>query len=210
MDPSTISKIVVAFSVAGIVFLYWISTLVAPVKVEIEEIPSYEGRYVEVEGAVSDVRVVSGDACVLTLWRNGSSVDVFVRKGIKLNVGYGDEVRVVGTVKLYEGEYEIFTSADQVELLNKSHVAVFVSQVAAKPQEYVGGRVCVVGSVTKLYTNVFYVESGGCELRVVADANATETLSVGDKVVVDGVFEYDARNLRYELRLLTLREAFSF
>ncbi|MHC1579718.1 MAG: hypothetical protein ACXQTZ_03585 [Candidatus Alkanophagales archaeon] len=207
---AAIGKIVVAFSVAGIAFLYWISTLVAPVKVEIGEIPNYEGKYVEVEGVVSDVRVVGGGACVLTLRRNGSSVEVFVRRGVELDVGYGDEVRVVGAVRLYEGEHEIFTSADRVELLNKSRVAVFVSQVAAEPQEYVGGRVCVVGRVTRLYTNVFYVESGGCELRVVADAGVTGTLGVGDEVVVDGVFEYDARNLRYELRLLALRRAFSF
>lgn len=203
MNPSAISKLVVAFSVVGIIFLYWISTLVAPVKVGIEEIPNYEGKYVDVEGVVSDVRIVSGGSCVLTLRRNGSSVDVFVRGGEGLDIGYGSEVSVVGVVRLYEGEHEILTSADRVELLNSSEV-VFVPQLAALPQEYVGERVRVVGTVSRLYTNVLYLEGGGAELRVMANASVTETLDEGEKIVADGVFEYDEQSFRFELRLLAL------
>lgn len=203
MNPSAISKLVVAFSVVGIIFLYWISTLVAPVKVGIEEIPNYEGKYVDVEGVVSDVRIVSGGSCVLTLRRNGSSVDVFVRGGEGLDIGYGSEVSVVGVVRLYEGEHEILTSADRVELLNSSEV-VFVPQLAALPQKYVGERVRVVGTVSRLYTNVFYLEGGGAELRVMANASVTETLDEGEKIVADGVFEYDEQSFRFELRLLAL------
>ncbi|MCW7071226.1 MAG: hypothetical protein OCU12_02670 [Methanophagales archaeon] len=186
----------------------------------------YEGQLVRTRGVLTDLRTTAaGD--LLTIKANGSELLVFVfldsavgataasarKERERLNLGYGDEVVVQGKVQSYRGRCEIV--AEKVGCKNEtanSSVSVFVSQVAENPEEYEGRRVSVVGCVGNVYKNIFYLgdEKGKYLMRVnlksVSISRPELKMQKGEKIIAEGVFAYNAENLRYELNLVSVSE----
>lgn len=65
------------FSIAGIVLLYFLSTLTQPVLIELHEIPEYEGKQVIVEGIVTEHHVTSYGSQIITIANDNVTTTVF-------------------------------------------------------------------------------------------------------------------------------------
>ncbi len=208
-----LGKIVIVFSLVGVCILYGISLLLNPPFVSLDEVASYETMLIRTRGAITEFRITESSYVLMTIEGNQTELLVFVDSAVEnlelLNLSYGDEIEVEGKVQVYQGDYELVSSGNAIKKVKQGGSVAFVSQIAAHPEQYEGKRISVVGYVDDVYTYVFYLcdEPGTYRMRVTreGDAIAISELHEGDKVTAEGVFAYDAKNLRYELHLLALK-----
>ncbi|MBN1761789.1 MAG: hypothetical protein JW878_01750 [Methanomicrobia archaeon] len=210
-----LGKIVIAFSLMGVCVLYYLSLVVTPPFVPLDEIALHEGTVVRTSGVITEFSITESGNVLITLEGNQSELLLFVDSADKgtelLDLGYGDEIEVEGSVQVYRGEYELMVSGAGVKKVTNERDIAFVSQVAANPEEYAGRRIRVVGYAEDVYTHVFYLrnEAGTHRMRVaLMDITITNSaLEEGDKVIAEGVLSYDAENMRYELNVVALQPA---
>ncbi len=227
-----IGKAVIIFSLLGVCILYGISltSFVEPSYVPLEEVAvgTHEGAFVRTRGVITDFSVTRYGNILMEIEGNGTELLIYVDSANamkkQLNLSYGDVIEVQGRVQLYKSRsrYELVASGGgtikklSYENASNSNVS-FVSQIATHPEEYEGIRISVVGYADNVYKRVFYLgdEKGKYLLRVKVETEArakpdgcsipVSALQKGDKIIADGVFEYDPKNMRYELNLISLR-----
>ncbi len=193
MEPG---KLVIAFSLSGIGILYWILTMVNPPCVPLDSVTDHNNEVVKTSGVVTALRH-SSSGMILELTANGTELPVFVRSPHGLDLRYGDEIELEGRVYHYRDSYAITTT--RIRKINPGSNICFVAEIAGHPETYEGRRIRVMGNVSKVYTNVFYLD----RMRVVT-AEAKPHIEEGDRLIVDGVFVYNPADLRYELKLISL------
>jgi len=223
-------KAVIIFSLLGVSILYGISltSFVEPPYVPLEEVAAgtHEGAFVRTKGVITDFSVTEYGNILMEIEGNGTELLIFVDSANamkkQLNLSYGDVIEVEGRVQLYKsrGRYELVASGGntikKLSYENASNIS-FVSQIAMHPEEYEGRKVSVMGYAEDVYKRVFYLgdERGKYLLRVKVETEARakpdegsipiSELQKGDKIIVEGIFEYDPENMRYELNLISLR-----
>ena len=217
-----IGWVVVIFSLLGVGILYGISltAFVEPPYVALDDVEAYEGADIRTKGVVTDLSVTESGYTFMKIRRNKTELLIFVESADKrkdlLNLSYGDEIEVQGTVQLYEGRYNIAATEDTIKKLSSECTVSFVPQIAMQPEEYEGSRISVVGYAGDVYKRVFYLcderENYRMRVKVEADAGANTgsgcitiyELQTGEKIIVDGVFVYEPENMRYELNMISL------
>ncbi len=204
----TIGKTVIIFSLLGVCLLYGISLFVTPPFVPLDEVALHENEIIRTEGVITEFSVTEYGNVLMKLEGNQTELMLFVeslndRKEL-LNLSYGDEIEVEGRVQLYRGEYELVVSGNAIKKMTPGCNISFVSQIAAHPEEYKGKKIRVAGHADDVYTRVFYLrdETGNHRMRVATTSSISE-LQEGDKIIAEGVFSYDAEDMRYELNLIS-------
>lgn len=208
-----VGKIVIIFSLLGVCILYGISVFVTPPFVPLDEVALHEGSVIRTRGVITDFSITESGNVLMNIEGNKTELPIFVTSGAEneelLNLSYGDEIEVEGRVEVYQGEYELVVSGNAIKKVTQGSNISFVSQIAVHPEEYEGRKLQVAGYAEDVYQRVFYLrdESSTYHLRVklmATDISISE-LQEGDKIIAEGVFSYDAKNMRYELNLVALR-----
>ena len=202
----------IIFSLLGVCILYCISLFLTPQFVPLDEVALHEGTVIRTSGVITEFSVTEYGNVLMKIEGNRTELLLFVAsandRNELLNLRYGDEIEVEGRVQVYRGDYELIVSGNAIKEVaqQKSNIS-FVAQIAAQPEEFKGKNIRVVGYVEDVYTRVFYLsdETGNHRMRVklrTATTNLISELHEGDKIIVEGVFSYDAENMRYELNLI--------
>jgi hypothetical protein len=202
--------IVIAFSLVGVCVLYYISLVITPPFVPLNEVAFHEGTIIRTRGVITELSVTESGNVLIKLAGNQTELPLFFDSSTArqelLNLSYGDEIEVEGKVQVYRGSYELLASEGGMKMVTQDHDTAFVSQIAVQPEAYEGRKIRVVGYAEDVYTHVFYLcdETGSYRMRVrVMDADSSiSTLQEGDKILAEGVFSYDTQNMRYELNLV--------
>lgn len=209
-------KLVIISSVVGIAILYSLSLLLNPPLVPLDEVASHEGAVIRTRGVVTSFSLTGSGNVVLRLEGNGTELRIYLTSKVyrspeMLNLSYGDEVEVEGTVELYQGEYELVVPGNGLKKLSSGGTIWFVAQIANDPERYRGRKIQVAGYVEEIYQRVFYLrdETSTYHLRVnlVKAGMPTSGLQEGAQIIVEGVLAYDAKTMRYELNLVGWRDA---
>jgi len=206
----TIGKTVIIFSLLGVCILYGISLFVTPPFVHLDGVALHEGSDIRTHGVLTEFRVTEYGNVIMKIEGNQTELLIFVEsannKKDLLNLSYGDEIEVEGRVQVYRGEYELVVSENAIKKRTQGSNIAFVSQIAAHPEVYAGKKIRVAGYADDVYTHVFYLrdETGTYRMRVATTSSISE-LQEGDKLIVEGVFSYNAENMRYELNLIALK-----
>jgi hypothetical protein len=208
-----VGKLVIIFSLLGVCLLYGISVFVTPPFVPLDEVAPHEGSVIRTRGVITDFSITESGNMLIKIEGNQTELPIFVNSGAGrselLNLSYGDEIAVEGRVEVYQGEYELVVSGNAIKKVTPRSTISFVSQIAVHPEEYEGRKLQVVGYAEDVYQRVFYLrdETGDYRLRVklMATDRPISELHEGDKIIAEGVFSYDAQNMRYELNLVALR-----
>lgn len=196
---------VIVLSVACILFLYFLSTLSQPIRIDLNEIPDYEGKQVIVEGVVNEHRITTYGGQIIEIKNldseNSSKTIVFVEG--ETNVEYGDIIQAIGTVQKYKGEWEIVVNNERfVKILRKwSSITFPLWQLAEDPNKYVDTNVNVTGTIDRKYDAYFYLVDSEEQytIAVYYDSSRFYNFSQGDTVYVGARFVYDAETMRFVL-----------
>jgi uncharacterized linocin/CFP29 family protein len=196
---------VIVLSVACILLLYFLSTLSQPIRIDLNEIPDYEGKQVIVEGVVTEHRITTYGGQIIEIKnldsKNSSKTIVFVEG--ETNVEYGDIIQATGTVQKYKGEWEIVVNNERfVKILQKwSNITFPLWQLAEDPNKYVDTNVNVTGIIDRKYDAYFYLVDSEEQytIAVYYDSSRFYTFSQGDTVYVGARFVYDAETMRFVL-----------
>jgi len=209
------AKLVIIFSLVGVAVLYSLSVFVNPPLVPLEEVALHEGTFIRTRGVITAFSITESENVVMKIEGNQTELLIFVNSKAKdgrkelLNLSYGDEIEVEGSVEVYHGDYELIVSENAIKKLASGSDISFVAQIAAHPESYEGRKIQVAGYVADVYQRVFYLrdETGTYQLRVKlmdTDMPVSE-LQEGVRIVAEGILAYDAKTMRYELNLVALR-----
>ena len=204
MEKMKLKYFSLIFSIAGIVLLYFLSTLTQPVLIELHEIPEYEGKQVIVEGIVTEHHVTSYGSQIITIANDNVTTTVFVEE--KTDVEYGDKIQVTGKVQKYKGDWEIVVSNVRfVNIIQKWQNITFpLWQLAENPTKYVGLNVNVTGRIDTVYDTYFYLVDSEEEHSIIVFYNPSEynnSFYPGQKVHVAARFTFDEEDFRYKLEV---------
>ena len=98
----------IVLSIGGTCFLYVLSLFSQPTVVSLDDVESFEGKQVVVEGVVVSYRVTTfGGQQIVIQDRNVSEVEVIVYVEEETDVEYGDVIQATGVVQQYGGEWEV-------------------------------------------------------------------------------------------------------
>ena len=205
-------KVVVIFSLLGVCCLYVVSLLVVPPYVPLDEAALHETAFIRTKGVITDLSVSASGNMYMNIRENQTELLVLINsadgEAEELDLCYGDEIEVEGRVQLYNGRYEIIAPITGIKKLlrGRSNIS-FVSQIAMRPEAYVGTRISVVGYADDIFKRVFYLgdAKGRYRMRVVVDDIPLSELQKEDKIIADGIFVYNPENMRYELNLISLK-----
>ncbi len=191
----------ILFSIAGILFLYFISALSQPVLISLTEIPEYENKQVIVEGTVTDYQDTTYGSQIITIAGGNASVCVFVEGSIR--VDYGDTIQATGEVQKYNDDWEIIVNNERfVKIVQKwQNISIPLLQLAKNPIKYVGLNINVTGYVDMIYDSYFYLTDadGAHSLLVSCNPSIYDAAVPGEQVSVAGQFNYETEELRYAL-----------
>jgi len=192
----------IVFSVAGIAFLYFLSTLSQPTLINLNEINKYEGKQVIVEGTVTESYTTKYDSQILTIENNNFSTKIFVEG--EIDIDYGDKIQATGKVQVYKGEWEVVVNNKRfVRILQKwQNITIPLKQLAQTPDKYKGLNVNVTGYADAIYETYFYlVDPEGKHSIVVIFNPLYYNFTTNQKIYVAGKFVFDANNFRYCLEV---------
>ena len=190
------------FSITGIALLYFMSLLVQPAIIEIQEIPNHEGRQITTQGIVTYQRFSSFGNQMITIEDNNASAIVFVEG--ETDVEYGDILEVTGEVQKYNNEWEIIVNNIRyVVILQKwNNISIPLWQIAGNPMRYIGLNVNITGFIDMVYDSFFNLVDldDKFTLKVFYTSSNNISLYHGMNVSVSGVFSYDEKNFEYYLK----------
>jgi hypothetical protein len=202
-DKSTkgFKRIVILFSLLGVCVLYYISLVITPPFVPLDEVAFHEGTIIRTRGVITELSVTESGHVLMQLEGNQTKLPLFFdslgARSELSNLSYGDEIEVEGKVQIYRGVYELVAFETGIKTVRQEGDIAFVSQIAVQPEEYKGRKLRVVGYAEDVYTHVFYLcdETGSYRMRVrfMDAAIPISALHEGDKVIAEGVFSYDAQ-----------------
>jgi len=192
------------FAIAGIVILYFLSTLTQPIVIELSEIPEYEDKQVTVEGMVVEHYITSYESQIIKIEGDNATAMVFVEG--KSDVEYGDKIQVTGKVQKYKGDWEIVVGNERfVTILQKwQNISIPLWQIAENPVKYDGLNINVTGYIDAVYDAYFYLVDEEATHSIIVFYNHFEHGSVysGQKVDIAAQFRYDPEDLRYKLDVM--------
>ena len=197
-----LKHLVIVLSVVGTCFLYVLSLFSQPTVVSLDDVESFEGKQVVVEGVVVSYHVTTyGSQQIVIQDRNESEVEVIVYVEEETDVEYGDVIQATGVVQQYGGEWEVVVNtARGVVVVEKWQDTTYpLWQLAVKPQGFIGRNVKVSGFVDRMYDSYFYLIDSSSQYSVVVyfDMAQRQNFSSGEWVQVGGRFEYDDLSFRY-------------
>lgn len=198
---------VVLLSVLCIILLYFLSTLSQPQKIEISQLPDYEGKQVIIQGIVTKQHITTYEGHIINIkdinYENNFEAIIYVEE--KTDVEYGDTIEALGQVQRYNDEWEVVVnSARYVTILQKWNDIIFpLWQLAENPEKYVGTNVNISGLVDRDYDSYFYLldEENKHSIIVYYDSLKFQNFTQGDKVYVGGQFLYDEESMRYKIKV---------
>lgn len=192
------------FSIAGIIILYFLSTLTQPIVIELSELPEYEDKQVTVEGIVAEHYITSYESQIIKIEGDNATAMVFVEG--KSDVEYGDKIQVTGKVQKYKGDWEIVVGNERfVTILQKwQNISIPLWQIAENPVKYDGLNINVTGYIDAVYDAYFYLVDEEATHSIIVFYNYFEHGSVysGQKVDIAAQFRYDPEDLRYKLDVM--------
>lgn len=194
---------VIILSITSIILLYFLSTLSQPERIELYEIPKYEGKQVIVEGIVTEHRTTTYGGQIIEIKNldseNISKTTVFVEG--ETPVEYGDKIQATGKVQKYKGDWEIVVNNERfIKILQKwNNISFPLWQLARNPNKYIDINVNVTGFIDRDYNSYFYLVDSQEEYSIVVyyDSSRFYNFSQGDEVAVGGKFVYDEETLRF-------------
>ncbi|MDH7517047.1 MAG: hypothetical protein QHH19_01690 [Candidatus Thermoplasmatota archaeon] len=192
----------IIFSVAGIVFLYFLSTLSQPTIIELNEISKYEGKQVILEGIVTETYTTKYDSQIITIENNNFSTKIFVEG--ELDIDYGDKIQATGKVQVYKGEWEVVVNNKRfVRILQKwQNITIPLKQLAETPEKYKGLNINVTGYADTIYETYFYLVDPEGKYSIVVTFNPLYyNFTINQKLYVAGRFVFDVNNFRYNLEV---------
>jgi hypothetical protein len=195
----------ILFAVVGTLLLYFISTLLQPTYIDINQAAAYDGKQVIVEGQVIEHHTTQYNGIIITIAdNNDTTLIVFVEENVF--VEYGDYIRATGTIQQYNDAWEL-VAADKnaITILTKWNDTTYpLWQLAENPSHYDGMYLTTSGIIERQYENYFYLttQNGDYTITVYTGAYALSNLSQGDNVSVAGQFHYDPAFLRYTIELV--------
>lgn len=188
----------IIIAIAGIAFLYILSTLSQPINIDLNKVPKYEGKKIITTGRVVDYYQTKHGTQIITIKEQNVTAKIYLEGRVK--VEYGDLVQASGTVEKYNNEWEIVVNNEkQVDIIQKwQNNIIPVEQVAAHPQTYQGLNINITGFVDLIYENYFFLTGNQKNYQLMVfykDYNST--LQPGKKASVAGKLEYNQEQLRY-------------
>ena len=135
-------------AIAGIISLYFASSLYQPQKISLSEVWKYNGKDVIVEGKVKNVvnsliTISDGNATTSIYW-DGSGIE------------YGDLIRATGRVGEYGNDFTIY--AEKVEILQKwDEECISLPYLAENYEKFVNENVNVTGYIYSKSTGFFII-----------------------------------------------------
>lgn len=192
----------IIFSVAGIAFLYFLSTLSQPIIIDLNEISKYEGRQVIVEGIVTEAYTTKYESQIITIENNNFSTKIFVEGEIEIS--YGDKIQATGEVQAYKGEWEVVVNNKRfVRILQKwQNITIPLKQLAQTPDKYDGLNINVTGHADTIYETYFYLIDNEEKYSIVVTYNPLKhDITTNQKLYVAGRFVFDSSNFRYNLEV---------
>jgi len=192
-----------AFSVAGILILYFLSKLAQPTIIDINEISNYEGKQVTLEGIVTDHRFTKYGSQIITIKDNNATATVFVEG--KTDLEYGDKIQVTGEVQKYKDDWEIIVNDNRfVKILEKwQNISCPLWQLAENPNRYLGLNVNVTGYVESISNSYFYIVDIERKHSLIVFYMLPKNVSIypGQNISASGKFSFDEENFRYMLEI---------
>lgn len=192
------------FSIAGIIILYFLSTLTQPIVIELSELSEYEDKQVTVEGIVAEHYITSYESQIIKIEGDNATAMIFVEG--KSDVEYGDKIQVTGKVQKYKGDWEIVVGNERfVTILQKwQNISIPLWQIAENPVKYDGLNINVTGYIDAVYDAYFYLVDEEVVHSIIVFYNSFEHGSVysGQKVDIAAQFRYDPEDLRYKLDVM--------
>jgi hypothetical protein len=194
-----LKHLAVVFALTGTFLLYFISTLVQPTTIKLEQIPSFEDKRVIATGIVAEYYTTQYGSQLITIRDENFSVTVFLEGEVDLE--YGDKIQAAGQVQKYKDAWEIIVeNIKDIKILEKWKNTSFpVWQLAQRPTKYLGLNVNVSGWVDAVFDNYFYLKDIENNNTLLVFYNANPFLYRGKSVFVSGKFLFDEQNLRYVL-----------
>ncbi len=192
------------FSIAGILLLYFLSTLTQPIVIELSELSEYEDKQVTVEGIVAEHYITSYESQIIKIEGDNATAMVFVEG--RSDIEYGDKIQVTGKVQKYKGDWEIVVGNERfVTILQKwQNISIPLWQIAENPVKYDGLNINVTGYIDAVYDAYFYLVDEEVIHSIIVFYNSFEHGSVysGQKVDIAAQFRYDPEDLRYKLDVM--------
>ena len=193
--------LVIILSILGILILYFLSTLSAPITIDLSQIQEYEGKEVTVEGIVTTHRITSYGGQIIEIKDNNASAIVFVEE--ETIVEHGDKIQATGTVQKYRDDWEIVVNNNRfVKIIQKwSNSTCPLWQIAENPERYLDTNINVTGIIDREYDSYFFLidTEGKHSIVVYYDSSRFHNFSQGDTVYVGGEFDYDEETMRFVL-----------
>ncbi len=191
----------IIFSIAGILLLYFLSTLSQPTIIDLNEIQKYEGKQVIVEGIVTESYTTKYESQIITIENNNFSTKIFVEG--ETDIDYGDKIQATGEVQAYKGEWEVVVNNKRfVKILQKwQNITIPLKQLAETPEKYEDLNVNVTGFVDTIFDTYFYLYDSEEEYSIIVVYNpfTQGPFTAGQKLYVNAKFVFDSENFRYKL-----------
>lgn len=178
-------KLAISFAIAGVLFLYLYSALIAPPSISISDVWKYDGKEVIVKGVVKKcygnvVEIADGNA----------SVAVYTKQ----QYDYGDYIKVRGIV---ECGNDAIIYPDKIVILKKwNKNVVGVSYIAESPEKFAGIKFVLRGMVYSISSSYITItdENGFYRARLYCKNNS---YSVGESVMIPCTLHYSSRTMNF-------------
>ncbi len=185
----------------GILFLYFLAMLSQPTEISIDEIEHFEGKRVIVDGIV--VKKISLEESESLIIQNGNS-SLHIFSTFPSHTSYGDEVKVLGKVEKYKGQWEVI--AEEIRIIKKWDTkSIPLWELAENAMKYNGRNVNVTGYVKKIYSKYLIItdEEGNYEIKVFypSDYNISMLKKNYPHVCVKAFFQYDEKSFSFSLNI---------
>ena len=191
----------IIFSIAGIILLYFLSTLSQPTIIDLSEIRKYDGKQVIVEGIVTESYTTKYESQIITIQNNNYSTKIFIEG--ETDIDYGDKIQATGEVQAYEGEWEVVVNNKRfVRILQKwQNITIPLKQLAETPEKYENLNVNVTGFVDTVFDTYFYLFDSEEKYSIIVVHNpfTQGPFTAGQKLYVNAKFVFDSENFRYKL-----------
>ncbi len=227
MDRRVMLAIVTILSFVGVLGLYFYSSSVQPILIQIGDIGVGDvGNVVKTRGNIMDVYQTSAGDVMLEMadLDDGASITVYIPEQVfseisdKSELIPGAEIEVVGEVQEYQGEMELVVdSADDIRIVESPDDAkLTIEMLAENPELFLDREVSVPGQIMdiksgRLWEKGKLVDATTFQLRysgkylnytmecVLFGTDVSNDFHQGQLVRFTGTFEYYEKESKYRI-----------
>ncbi|MEM0492626.1 MAG: hypothetical protein QXS02_01510 [Candidatus Thermoplasmatota archaeon] len=198
--------LVLILSIVGVILLYILTIYTHPPLIQIKDIPLHEGKTITIQGTVIKHQTLKYSSSLITILDTDNTMNTTTIYSDKpLNVEYGDHIKATGIVQKYRENYEIvINKPEDVEIISREEdITIPIQQLSIYPQRYKDLTIKTKGVISSLSSDYLYLlsEDNKYTLIILYNPLLSYNISQGDLITAKGVFSYDAKNLRYILRV---------